>query len=369
MWLPRRLPRMRSSTRCVAVLATVVVVLSACSVGGAATPRPIRTPNVTAGPATVEPAVTPAPSIPATCPPGQDFSEATLDIPTIEGIEPIELRVDASPGEPDPTDAGEPVDPSDSQVTGTVLGGRDIELALDVDTPIPGDRGSISNLAAELLAFGSATPLAVDVTFDGATATIRLPDLETRGTLRISASWTTSCGAGEGSGSIRLAVLPSSVASGCVDTDVTAEVIAALEEESIQLDSMRVPLVIVSWSERWLDSQFVDEIPQFAGWDRDATLEVAPDQSIVLRESVDDLRLVSVRVVVYDRANVIEFLDPDSTVEAETVDVIRRNAGPLGRAGIPAPIDPGRYVFEVQAVWQTSCLNLESYAVIGVDVG
>ena len=351
-----------------ATLATLVV---ACT--SAPTRTAIPAPLVTNAPSTTSatalPAATPPPT--ATCPPDGGFSDGSIDVRLIDGFETIELdAVEGEPaGTPDPGEPVETIDPADFQVVGTALGGTDMPTSLAVDTPIAGDVATITELSAEFVPFGGGEPLAVGTSFDAAAVTLRLPDREVRGTLRVSATWTTQCGAGEGTGTIRLAVLPATVAAGCPSDDEGLQnTVVLLQEEQVQLDTIDVQLGIVGWSGRWIPAVATDEIPRFAGWDQGETLTVEPGASVVLREAVDDLRLVSIRVTFYDRADVLAYLDPSSTDDVTTLDVIRRNAGAQGRAGIPAPLDPGRYVFEVVGVWQTSCLNLDTYAVIGVDV-
>ena len=112
----------------------------------------------------------------------------------------------------------------------------------------------------------------------------------------------------------------------------------------------------------------VDDFPQFSGWDQVSSVAVQTGTSIVLRESIDDVSLISVRASFYRREDVEAYLDPNSTIELNTVDIQRRSAGAKGRIGIPVTLDPGRYVMEVQGEAQTSCLNLQTYQVISIDV-
>lgn len=355
-------------SRGIAGIAGLALVLVACSGVPARTgapTAPLRTAGATAT-TTARPSATTAPA--ATCP-AAGFQDASIDLRLLESHETIELQADDGEpaGTPDPGEPFETVDPADAQVVGTVLGGTDIET--DLDTGDDDDSLVITALDAEFLPFGSGEALAVETAFADRELSLRFPDRETRGTLRVSVSWTTPCGAGQGSGSMRLAVLPSSVAAGCPPDEQGLEnTVVALQGEEVEVGTLGVPLGIVGWSARWLPAVATDEIPRFAGWDQDATQQAAPGASLVLREEVADLRLVSIRVTFYDRAEVVEYLQPDSTNDPTTLDVIRRNAGPQGRAGIPAPLDPGRYVYEIVGVWQTSCLDLDTYAVVGVDV-
>lgn len=349
----------------------ISLLLAAC---GSTTPtRPITTATATLPVITLAPTATPAATeVPATCRPQDANTTATLDIRTTAGLQALELGpIDELATLPPAPTAGAPRPTADPDlfVEATLLGATDIDVGISIDSTFEGDLGMITALTAEFVPIGAAVAVQVEVEIDRGAVTIRLPDMDATGSLRATASWTTSCGTGEGAGAITVTLLDSSVAAGCPTTsDGLLAQVMALQATKVAYDTLQVPIGAYGWSGRWVPGEAVDDFPQFSGWDRDAALVVAPRASIVLRESTEDLSLLSVRAGIYLRAEVEAYIEPGSSTELNVFDVQRRSAGPLGRIGIPAPLEPGRYVFEVQGDAQTACLNLDTYQVISVEV-
>ena len=348
----------------------ISLLLAAC---GSATPtRPITTAAPTLPVITLAPTATPAATeAPATCRPNDASPTGTLRIRALDGDGSMELGpIDALPTlAPAPT-ASEPaptLDP-DLIVDATLLGGTDLEVSVDVESAFDGDSVTITSLSGEFVPIGGpARPL--EATIGDGDAAIRLPDVDATGSLRVTAAWATACGTGDGAGQLTIAVVDSSIAAGCPTTDEGFfDLLTDLAPATVTYDTITVPLGVTGWSGRWFEANGVDDFPQFSGWDPDAGIVVAPGASIVLRESVDGLALVSVRAGIYLRDEVEAYIEPGSSTELNVYDVQRRSAGPLGRIGIPAPLEPGRYVFEVQGEAQTSCLDLDTYEVISVEV-
>jgi hypothetical protein len=348
----------------------IALLLAACS-GSRPTRAPTTPPALTPIPViTLAPTATPLVTAPpATCPAGDSTSTATLDIRTTDGIHSIELDEGDLPSiAPVPTD-GEPPDP-DAAPGPTVLGGTDIVASLTVEAIIDGDVATITALTLDFVPAGASEAEAVEVTIEGDRATLRLPDATATGTLRASAEWTTSCGTGAGAGSMGLAVVESAIAAGCPTTEEGfADQLNELAGKVVTFDTLSVPLGVSGWSARWQpDAAGVDDFPQFSGCDSATSVTVAQGASIVLREAIDDLSLLSLRAAFFERADVEAYLDPDSTSELNSVNIQRRSAGEKGRIGIPVNLDPGSYVMEVQGTSQTSCFDLQTYAVISVEV-
>jgi hypothetical protein len=331
----------------------------------APTAPPLATPVVTPPP----PSATPIPTAaPPTCSPSGSPQGAILGIRAIDERAEIELGPigDVPTFEPPSPDATPAVDP-DVTPAATVLGGTDLDLRLGIES-FDGDSATITSLVAQFQpSEGAAAD--VEVTVVGDEASLRLPDADAVGTLRAEARWSTLCGDREGGGTIVLRVLDSSVAAGCPTTqDGLLQSVIALQDEQVAYDTLEVPIRITGWSGRWMLGNAVDDFPQFSGWDQVSSVAVQTGTSIVLRESIDDVSLISVRAAFYRREDVEAYLDPDSTIELNTVDIQRRSAGAKGRIGIPVTLDPGRYVMEVQGEAQAPCLNVQTYQVISVDV-
>jgi hypothetical protein len=302
----------------------------------------------------------------ASCAPdGADASDAILDIWTLDSIEEIDLE--AASGLPTVAPAAT-LDPNEVPVNGLVLGGTQIETTLFADGGF-GEAPSVTSVTADFVPFGSGAARPVEATVEGADVQLRLPDDDARGLLRIAIAWTSACGSAAAVGEIPLRVLDSSVAAGCpTSADELFDSLTSLADQTIQFETVEVPLAIVGWSGRWIVANGVTDGPQFEPWERDAVIATAPGASVVVRHAIDDLQLQSIRTAMYERDVVEAYLEPDSTTELTTYDSIRRSAGPLGRVGIPAPLEAGRYVFEAQGTWQTSCLSLVTYNTVSVDV-
>ncbi|MEO8273218.1 MAG: hypothetical protein ABI620_04060 [Chloroflexota bacterium] len=320
----------------------------AAPTGGASTTAPTSAATPTAVP-TLE--ITPEPV--ATCPAAP--SPAELIFQTGPGTELIPLD-----GEPLPTP--EVVDAASVPIVATVLGGVEHVATVSLDEG-PVDGIEITEATADFLPFDTATTLPVKPTIDGGAVAIVLPDSTLSGQLRISVSWSGTCGTGDGSGSLALALVKSAVAAGCPATSdrLLAET-AKLDGLQLHAGTLAIPLILTGWSGRWIAGVGASDIPQFAGWDQSRAVTAAPGALVVISETVDALSMVGIQVSIYRRADVLAFLAPDSTGELDTLAFIHRNPGPKGRASIPAPLEQGRYVVEVVGTWLTPCLGLETYS-------
>jgi hypothetical protein len=136
----------------------------------------------------------------------------------------------------------------------------------------------------------------------------------------------------------------------------------------VTFDEFAVPVGVVGYDPRWIPGEVSSDFGQFSGWQRDAGITVAPGASIIIRDDIEDLELLSVRAAFFERVDVEAYLEPESTSEVNTVNVQRRSAGAKGRIGIPVDLEPGLYVMEVVAAMQTPCVEIEAYEVVSVEV-
>jgi len=344
------------------VVAIVASLALGCGVRTAvvtpAASAPAPSPSVAQTPS---PTIDVTPEPPATCPPDLSSIQGSLEIQTPTGFETLDLGAG-------PLESPVPVDALEVPMVATLLGGTDVAVVIRLDDG-PDRVATITGMTADFVPFGTATTMPVLVDLQGPAATLRLPDVDLQGQLRVGASWATSCGTWDGSGAIGTSVVKASVAEGCPTTVAGLEAeLASLASKHVTVGTVDMPLLVTGWSGRWILGAGAADIPEFAGWDRDATAVAAPGASIVLSETLAELQLVSIRASTFLRADVIAYLEPDSTDELGTVAVVRRPANARGRAGIPVPLDPGRYVIAIEGVWLTPCLSLETYGAVSVQV-
>ena len=343
------------------VVALVVAAIAACS-GPAATPSMAPSPTAIPAP-TLTPTVAPSPSPIETTEPtfACPSDPSALDVSVIvRGGGSLRVELGA-----DPLPPPEVVDSTIVPIEGTAIGGIDLSVGLTADEGAVDPIG-ITTITAEFLPFGSASPLLIPTAVEDGGASLRFPDLDVEGQVRFTIEWTSPCGDGQGSGSLGLAVVNSSLANCPPTEDGLIESLSKLGNSRVSVAGLSVPLGIVGWSGRWIVANGVDDVPRLGPFDRnDPIAPVAPGASIVIRESIDDLDLLSVRAAFFTRADVLDHVDGE---EIDAVDVLRRTAGPKGRIGIPAPLDAGSYVIELQGQSQTSCLSLDTYEVVSVEV-
>lgn len=360
------MPGASAGPRWILTLATLAMVLGACD---SSAPPPIASSSASApatlAPPTLTPTLTPTqavtPEPPETCPPDPRSIEASLVIQTPMSVESVDLQAG-----PLPSPAS--VDAQVVPIVATVLGGVDVTVVVGLDGG-PDDAAVIAAMTADFLPFGTATTLPVSVKIDGSTAALRLPDRDLQGQLRVSASWSTSCASGDGTGAIGMRVVNSSVAATCPSTATGLDAaVAKFVNETVTVGTVDVPLIITAWTGRWITGAGASDSPEFSGWDPDNAATAAPGASVVLSETLADLQLVSIRASTFRQADVLAYLEPDSTEELGTYAVVRRTANAKGRAGIPMPLEQGSYVIEIEGVWLTPCVNLETYTAVSVEV-
>ena len=346
-----------------ATLLAAVLVAAGCGTGSPSA-KPASTaafPTPSAGPtATAAPTLGPTAPGPVDCSTaGTSQADIVLEAPI--GFETVDL-------EQDPLESPVPVDPAEAPIVTTIVGGVELTADLAVGRGLETST-VIDTVVADFVPFGTSSTLPVAATFSGAVAVLRLPDQRVDGQLRISLTWTTECGTGGGSGTIALTVVPSSVTVGCPrSADGLADALAPLASARVTIGTLTAPLTLVAWSGRWISGDGTIDVEQFEGWDDARAVVAAPEAPIVFRESIDDLALVTLSASIYRHADVVEYLAAGSVDALATYGFVRRNANANGRANIPAPLEPGRYVMEVAASWQTSCLSVETYSVVSLEV-
>lgn len=357
-----------ASSAVLSSLAVVVLLVAACDSATPTLAPPTIAPATPSATAQPTPTLAPPPSLNPTPQPTVNCStagvEAGLDLLTPVGLETIDLQEG-------PLESPAVVDSSDVPIVSTVVGGIELTADLAVGDGLEATT-VISAVIADFVPFGASSTLPVAATYSGSTVSLRLPDKRVDGQLRVTISWTTTCGAGDGSGTIGLTVVPSSVTVGCPSTaDDLADALSVLgKTPHLTIDTLNEPLTVVGWSGRWILGNGAIDVPQFAGWDDGQTVAVvtAPEAPMVVRESIEDLAMVLIQASIYRRADVLAYLSSGSTDELETFSFVRRTPNSKARARIPAPLDPGRYVMEVTGSWLTSCLSVETYTVVSVVV-
>jgi hypothetical protein len=337
----------------------LAVVLTGCA-GRPPTAAPITTPAVTAAPATLSAVPSVAASVgPPACPADPAQIEVAL---SVRGGGSFGVSLGA-----DPLPTPEIVDRSIVPIEETVVGGVDLTAELRVEEDMQLEI-AITSVTADFLPYGTATTTSITSAFEGSTATLRLPDVAIEGQFRVEVAWTTRCGDGRGAGTIGLAVVPASAAAGCPVT--SDEVDAAFEQINafrITIGGIDEPLDVYGWSTRWTPGNGVTDFGQlFPNWDRDVVITVAPEAFVAVREKVDELQLVSVRASIYQRADVDDYFVTDELPDPVTV--VRRSVNPNGNVNIPAPLEPGSYVFDIDATWLTPCFELQTTRTMSVEV-
>ena len=309
------------------------------------------------------PVATPTPEA---CPSTVDGWDATLELPTATGVVSISLEEGVTV--PLPSDSIPPIDPADVVIEGTVLGGTEIHGdlllgSLDNDPSI-----AITALTARFVPLDASPAAPVVVALDGASIVLTLPDKGAVGRLMLQIDWTSRCGAGAGGGAAALTVEPSSVAVGCpVTTDEVDTAFQEINKLRITIGGITEPLDVYGWSTRWTPGNgATDYGTLFPNWDRSVVITVAPEGLVAVREKVDGLQLVSVRASIFTRADVDTYFLTDEFPDPVTV--VRRNANPNGNVNIPAPLEPGNYVFDIDATWLTSCFELNTSRTVSVKV-
>ncbi|HET7182183.1 MAG TPA: hypothetical protein VFI15_08140 [Candidatus Limnocylindrales bacterium] len=303
-----------------------------------------------------------------TCAPEPADWGATLDLATATGIVSIPLDPDVSV--PMPSESIAPVDPADVVVEGTVLGGTlltgDLALGLLDDDPSI----AVTDLTARFIPLDASPAAPVVVAVDGASITLTLPDKSAVGRLILQVGWTSRCGAGAGGGATVLTVANSEVAAGCPST--TDEIEAAFQDINklrITIGGIAEPLDVYMWNTRWTPGAGTSDFGTlFPNWDRDTVITAAPGENVAVREKVDDLQLISVRAGIYHRADVDAYFGGGAAEDLDPVTVVRRDVNPKGNINIPAPLEPGLYVFDVDASWLTSCFELQTTRSVSVRV-
>jgi hypothetical protein len=361
----RAVPRDRSPLIAVlALLATAAVAIAGCDAGGSTqrpTPAPTVAPSPSPSPTTLPqatPVATPVPT--AGCPAEGFESAAALSVLTAQGF----LTLDLLPGAmPTPVVVDESIIPSEAILVGGV------ELTARLQADVGGDDATFSSVTADFLPFGATTPLQLAATIDGSAITVRLLDQALKGQLRIAVAWSTRCGTGDGAGAVGITIVDSSAVAGCPATEAgLAGLVDALQAARITIGTRQFAINITGWSGRWMSASDIDDFAAFDGWDRDVSIAVAPEANVTVREAVDDLGILSVQASIFRRAEVIAYLEPDSNGNLQSVKVTTRPVNINGRVNIPAPLEPGSYVFELESSWQTSCLTLDTYHVVTVEV-
>ena len=351
-----------------------LLVVFAMLVGACGVTAPVATPAATAV-ATLTPTPSPAPTptpLPSptvlptaqplpTCPADPGSFSAGMDLQAIAGPGSIDLQ-------PGPLPPPMSVDASVVPIVATVLGGRGLVAVLHIDSSVD-DTIAITTVAADFLPYGSASTLPVGTTIDGPAETFTLPDRSMNGQLRLAISWTTRCGSGQGAGTIGLTVVLSSVAAGCPTTgDGLLASMLTLNKQHMTVGTLIIPIGIVGWSGRWIPATAGDDIVRFSGWNRDVAVTAGAGTSILVGETISDLRILSIRAATFQRADVLAYLSPDSTGEVPSLSITTRPAGPKGHVAIPVPAVPGSYLIEMQGSMLTSCLSLQTYAAVSVTV-
>ena len=318
----------------------------------------------------------PQPTVPPTQPPPTPFAcpalpgavTASLDLRTATGVVSIPLEPGVTV--PMPSASIAPIDPANVAIEGTVLGGTELRGDLVLEE-FQGDPAIvITALTARFVPLDASPSAPVVPALDGASIVLTLPDKDAVGRLLLQLDWNTSCGPGEGGGAAALTVQNSTIAAGCPTTaDAMLAAVRDAADLHITIGGVPEPLDVYGWSARWTIGNGVDDYGTlFPNWDRSVVITVAPEAFVAVREKVDDLHLVSVRASIYNRADVDAYFAPNSSQEIDPVTVIRRDVNPSGNVNIPAPLDPGTYVFDIDATWLTSCFELNTTRSVSVKV-
>ncbi|HJP89146.1 MAG TPA: hypothetical protein VJ850_08945 [Candidatus Limnocylindrales bacterium] len=299
--------------------------------------------------------------------PGEPIQwNATLDLKTGTGVVSIDLQDGVTV--PLPSESVTPVDPAEVVIEGTVLGGTETRGDLVLGDLDDDSATVITALTARFLPLDGSAAAPVAVALDGRSLSLTLPDKDSVGRLLLQIDWNTRCGSGSGGGGTAVLVQNSKVAAGCPTTDdAMMSALKKIGAYRITIGGLDEPLDVDAWSARWSIGNGVDDYGTFfPNWAKTDLVTVGPGVFVPVREKVDELHLVSVRASIYDRADVDASIDSNGDVDPVTV--VRRDVNPNGNVNIPAPLDPGNYVFVVEANWLTNCFEIHTTRTIAVKV-
>lgn len=347
------------------------------SIGAAASTEPSGSPTPEPSIDAPSPEPSPDPSALINCPrPESDDSFATLQN---EADLYLPLEFDAIAR----LDGGEPIAwPRgwDPLLPSFFLGGRETRFYPEYSDYRPADI-VMSELQVRLV-MDDGTRHDVDATFepeeDGSNrAVVRMPDIEGKGTMRISLAWRDSCYEVSARTSSRVIIdQPSSVA-GCPEGRNRGfdELLAAFEP-AIEVGAIEADLIPWRFEGKVAPLWVIDPLPPYVGFARDtATMTVSPGASVTVTNTNSALKLESLDgrdVFAFERAPLIRWLE-DGWIHGNEPDAEVVFRGHLvtnddGTFTFTVPTEPGRYGLEVIFAYDAECTYGTAGFVVGVDV-
>ena len=351
--------------------------------GPSASPSPGQTEAIASADPSPGPSIdppTPAPSqepTPLDCPtPGAHDSFATLHNDADVYL-PLEFDSIA------PLDGGEPIAwPAgwDPLLPSFFLGGRETRFYSEYSDFRPADI-VISELHVRLV-MDDGTRHDVDATFepqdDGSNrAVVRMPDIEGKGTIRISLAWRDSCYEIAARTSSRVIIDQPSEIAGCPEgRNRGFDELRAAFEPTIQVGGIEADLIPWRFEGKVASLWVIDPLPPYVAFTRDSvTMTVAAGASVTVTNTNPALELEALdgrTVIAFERAPLLRWLEdgwihgnePDAEIVYRTQLVTNDD----GTFTFTVPTEPGRYGLQVIFAYNAECTYGTTGFVVGVDV-
>lgn len=352
--------------------------------GGSTTPSATPTDVATSPspqPTTAAPSVSPQPTVEA---PAQECPSTTsgYDLANLSGeaFVSFELEIESlapiAGGEPSAIEAPrEPGSPASFFV-----GGRETRLQPSYATNEPRDL-VMSELRGRLVMDdGSRHDLEVrlEAALEGANvAVVRIPDIEGKGTIRISLAWRDSCYMVSARTSGRVIIERASSIAGCaVRGRAGFEELAKAFAPPIQVGPLAADLLPWHFTGKAAPLVVIDPSEPYVGFDRETpTMTISPGASVTISSTNPRIELAlrtGAEVTAYRRAPLIRWLEGGWIYGTEPrAEIVFRSplvANDDGTFSFAVPTEPGRYGLEALFEYDAECSFGTAGFVVGIDV-
>ena len=214
--------------------------------------------------------------------------------------------------------------------------------------------------------------------FDGANvAVVRIPDIEGKGTIRISLAWRDSCYEVSARTAGRVIIERASSIAGCaVRGHAAFGELAEAFEPPIQVGPLAADLVPWLFTGKAVPLGAIDPPPPYLGFDRETpTMTISPDAAVTISNINPALELAlpeGAEVTAYRRAPLIRWLEGGWIYGTEPrAHIVFRSplvANDDGTFSFTVPTEPGRYGLEALFEYDAECSFGTAGFVVGVDV-
>ena len=376
----------------------ILAIAALLAAGCGATPRNLSSPSAAAAiasasavPTTAAPSSSPQPTTaspssapePTVEPVGQDCPSTTSDhgLATLgdqaDLYLPLEIEAVAPIAGGEPSAIARPREPGQASF---FVGGRATRVQPSYDTNEPRDL-VMSELRGRLV-MDDGTRHDLDVRFEAAedganVAVVSIPNIEGRGTIRISLAWRDSCYEVSARTSNRVIIDRPSAIAGCAEgRNRGFDELGATFEPAIQVGPLDARLIPWWFAGKVAPLWVIDALPPYVAFNRDTpTLTASPGTSIPVTSTNAALELWvrdGAEVIAFRRAPLIRWLE-DGWIHGNEPDAEIVFRSPLvanddGTFSFAVPTEPGRYGLEAVFEYDAECSYGTAGFVVGVDV-